>query len=154
MVASHLEANAGNTAPNPAASPSLGLAQVGDWGPESCWKRVKGREGARAKTYCPAGHVNEGGRCWPTCRQGYTGVGPTCWQDCPSGMTVVGPFCAKPWWVSYPSDMVGVGFACTKNSYGRGLGQNTRCNPGDDEEFFLCYDECEAGYTGSDLLCW
>lgn len=100
------------------------------------FKDSYGRGAGKPLHTCPSGKQKDGALCYPTCRQGYQGVGPVCWGGCPSGFSDIGVSCAKP-------------------SYGRGVGLPVHnCPAAMEKDAGLCYQPCDAGYTGVGPVCW
>jgi len=100
----------------------------------SCQKDSYGNGAGTPLTYC-GDKEYDAGLCYNKCPAGYKGVGPLCYPSCPQG------------WKD-------TGVACQKDSYGRGAG--TAMNYCGTKEFDagLCYNKCEAGYSGAGPVCY
>lgn len=74
---------------------------------------------------------------YPKCRSGYHAVGCCiCSPDCPADLST------------------DIGVSCTKNTYGRGVGEPMSCRSNLEYDAGLCYQECKVGYDGIGPVCW
>ncbi|MDU9006830.1 RICIN domain-containing protein [Sedimentitalea todarodis] len=86
-------------------------------------------------------HQYDSGLCYDWCAgDGESAFGTECLEACPAPHVDPGaaPSCGP----------------IAKPSYGRGVGTPLICPPGTDANGALCYQQCQAGFTGVGPACW
>ncbi|MCZ4291275.1 hypothetical protein O4H62_20580 [Hoeflea alexandrii] len=75
------------------------------------------------------------------------------YSKCPSGYKTA-PLLTNLCTPVCPPSMIDIGVSCQKVTYDRGVGNLMSCSGGKERDAGLCYDKCEAGYTGVGPVCW